>query len=172
MTYVNQANHLRFNLESFKRRMIGLIDMKEESGPKSRYSYTPTFCPVVLYLWPKLHRCDKCKKCHKLYRRLYFLVKLNSSPCWIEAALPFEGFMFFVFDILWSVTNTKYFYFWPCLRFSLLCCWVGVMVMASLLFLSFILVLCSCLLFLSSVFCFVLSCLDLLGLGCSGDGLG
>ena len=96
MTYVNQ-------------RMIGLIDMKEESGPKkSRYSYTPTFWPVVLYLWPKLHQ-----KCHKLHRRLYFLAKLNSSPCWIEAALPFEGFMFFVFDILWSVTNTKYFYFCP-----------------------------------------------------------
>ena len=162
--------------------MIGLIDMKEESGPKkSRYSYTPTFWPVVLYLWPKLHRCDKCKKCHKLHRRLYFLVKLNSSPTWIEAALPFEGFMFFVFDILWSVTITKHFYFslvfclaLSCLRpcISLLCCWVGVMVMASLLFLSFILVLCSCLLFLSSVFCFVLSCLDLLGLGCSGDGLG
>ena len=83
--------------------------------------------------------------------------------------------MFFVFDILWSVTNTKYFYFWPCLSFCLVlspCCWVGVMVMASLLFLSFILVLCSCLLFLSSVICFVLSCLDLVGLGCSGDGLG
>ena len=104
----------------FKRRMIGLIDMKEESGPKkSRYSYTPTFWPVVLYLWPKLHRCNKCKKCHKLYRRLYFLVKINSSPCLIEAALPFEGFMFFVFNILWSVTNTKYFYFWPCLLFCL-----------------------------------------------------
>ena len=46
------------------------------------------------------------------------------------------------------------------------------MVMASLLFLSFNLVLCSRVLFLSSVFCFVLSCLYVVGIGCSGDGLG
>ena len=138
--------------------MIGLIDMKEESGPKkSRYSYTPTFWPVVLYLWPKLHRCDKCKKCHKLHRRLYFLVKLNSSPCWIEAALPFEGFMFFVFDILWSVTITKYFYFslvfWLALSVlvSVFCVvglglWLWLVFCSCLLFLSFVLVFCSCLL--------------------------
>ena len=90
--------------------------------------------------YSKLHRRNisvKSKKCHKLHRRLYFLVKINSSPCWIEAALPFEGFMFFVFDILWLFPST--------FTFALVFC-LWLVFCSCLLFLSFVLVFCSCLL--------------------------